>query len=95
MFKFDGLWAGESTFTDLKFIGWDSSTNTCGGKQAAISTNKSPNYHPLTKFLGTEFINTAEDAMFNLRDPPQGWANLDDCGTFTCTGLYNVLVDMD
>ena len=33
--------------------------------------------------------------MFNLRDPPQGWANLDDCGTFTCTGLYNVLVDME
>jgi len=41
------------------------------------------------------FENTAEEAMFNMRDPPQGWANLDDCGTFTCTGLYNVLLEFE
>jgi len=33
--------------------------------------------------------------MFALDAPPQGWANLKDCGTFTCTGLYNVLVKVE
>ena len=32
--------------------------------------------------------------MFRLGDPNPGWANLRDCGIFTCTGLYNVLVEM-
>ena len=31
--------------------------------------------------------------MLALGSPNPGWANLDDCGIFTCTGLYNVLVD--
>lgn len=38
------------------------------------------------------FRDTAEEAMIGLTSPPQGWANLDDCGTFTCTGLYQYLV---
>jgi len=33
--------------------------------------------------------------MFGFGSPAQGWANLSDCGTFTCTGLYNVLVEME
>jgi len=33
--------------------------------------------------------------MFYLDSPMQSWANLNDCGTFTCTGLYNVLIEME
>ena len=40
------------------------------------------------------FEDTAESAMFSFGDPSPGWANLRDCGIFTCTGLYNVLVEM-
>ena len=28
-----------------------------------------------------------------MKDPFPSWANLDDCGVFTCTGLYNVLLE--
>ena len=33
--------------------------------------------------------------MFAFGSPSPGWANLSDCGIFTCTGLYNVLVEME
>lgn len=31
MYKFDGNWGGSSLFTNLKFSGWEASTNACGG----------------------------------------------------------------
>ena len=33
--------------------------------------------------------------MFKLDSPNPGWANPNDCGTYTCTGLYNVLIEME
>jgi len=48
----------------------------------------------LSDFKDTEFVNTDEKAMFSFGDPNPDWANPDDCGDFTCTGLYNVLVEM-
>ena len=30
-----------------------------------------------------------------MASPPQGWANADDCGTFTCTGLYNTVAKFE
>jgi len=29
--------------------------------------------------------------MANLKSPNPGWANIDDCGNFPCTGPYNLL----
>ena len=50
MYGEDGGWGGTSMFKDLKFIGWDSNINQCGASQAAIKTNKTPNYHPIANF---------------------------------------------
>jgi len=33
--------------------------------------------------------------MFGFGSPEEEWANPKECGTFTCTGLYNVLVEME
>ena len=33
--------------------------------------------------------------MFGFGAPDPSWANPTDCGDFTCTGLYNVLVEME
>jgi len=32
--------------------------------------------------------------MFWMASPSPGWANPDDCGPFTCTGLYNTIAKM-
>ena len=94
MYSGGGSWGGTSLFKDITFIGWDKKQQDCGGTQNAIVTNFAhPDYHPLANFLRVEFRNTDKSAMFGFSSPPQGWANLDDCGIFTCTGLYNVLVD--
>jgi hypothetical protein len=98
MYKDSGKWGGSSEFSGCKFIGYDEThqeAQGCENTQHAISTNtKSPNYHPLTEFKLTKFTNTADDAMFHFGDPNPGWINENDCGDFTCTGLYNVLVEM-
>lgn len=92
MFKQGGSWEGSSLFKNIKFIGFDSAFNDCGASQAAITTNfKHPDFHPLANFEMITFMNTDESAMFAFDSPPQSWANLSDCWTFTCTGLYNVL----
>ena len=96
MYASGGSWVGTSLFKDLQFIGFDSSKNTCGGAQAAITTNgASSDYHPVAHFQDIKFKNTDQSALFKFDSPSQGWANLADCGTFTCTGLYNVLVHME
>lgn len=46
-------------------------------------------------FHETKFINTVKAALFHFPSPPQGWANPTDCGTFTCTGLYNAVARFD
>jgi hypothetical protein len=80
---------------DNKFIGYASKTTDCGGAQSAIVTNNAQSdYHPLAKFEGTEFKNVDESAMFGFGSPNEEWANPKECGEFTCTGLYNVLVEM-
>ena len=58
-----------------------------------MTNHKHPDYHPMANFLRIEFQNTDKSAMFAFDSPKPGWANLEACGTFTCTGLYNVLAD--
>lgn len=96
MFAAGGSWGGSSDIRDNKFIGYERKATTCGGEQSAIVTNDiHPDYHPKANFLRTEFNNVDESAMFGFGSPKQGWANHSDCGDFTCTGLYNVLVEME
>lgn len=88
------MW-GKPKMSNLKFIGFDQTTNECGARQAAISTNVQPDIHPIMYFRNAEFINTDQSALFDFDDPPQSWANMSDCWDFTCTGLYNVLVELE
>ena len=96
MFSQGGGWGGTSMFYNNRFIGFDSHISACGGRQAAIGNNHwHPDYHPISHYRQNKFIDTDESGMFLLFTPPQGWANLSDCGTFTCTGLYNSLLRME
>lgn len=96
MFSQGGGWGGSSLFKKNKFIGFDSKYSACGGTQAAIGTNsKHSDYHPIANFRDNIFINTDESALFKFEPPSQGWANGADCGPFTCTALYNVLIKVE
>lgn len=37
----------------------------------------------------------AHEAAFFIEDPPQGWANPSDCVEFTCTGMYNIVIQLE
>ena len=83
-------------FKNIRFIGFDKDTTACGAKQHAIYTNGiHPNYHPKANFAQIRFINTHSDAMVGLQPPNPGWLGIDGCGAeLTCTGLYNLLLEM-
>lgn len=96
MFKQGGGWGGTSMYEGNRFIGYDSRTNHCGSPQMAIGNNlHHSDYHPIAHFRNNKFIDTDESALYYLHTPPKGWANLSDCGTFTCTGLYNSLFKVE
>jgi len=41
------------------------------------------------------FDNVANDAVSYIYDPPAGWAKIDDCGKFPCTGPQNIVMQFD
>ena len=46
------------------------------------------------EFFDNKFTDVADGAMIFIYDSPEVWANLDDCGDFTCTAPQNSLVSM-
>lgn len=52
-------------------------------------------YHPIGHFESIEFRDSDESALIWMFSPSPGWANPDDCGTFTCTGLYNTVAKFE
>jgi hypothetical protein len=47
----------------------------------------------MMEFFDTTF--TDVDVPAFLWDPPGGWANLDDCGDYPCTGPWNALLSFE
>jgi len=43
------------------------------------------------EFFDNKFTDVADGAMIFIYDAPEKWANLDDCGDFTCTAPQNSL----
>jgi hypothetical protein len=43
-------------------------------------------YYPIQEWTDTVFVNIAADNLAYLMSPPAGWAVIDDCGLFPCTG---------
>ena len=71
-------------------------TQDCGAGQFAIIPNGGhAEYHPTVHMRDITFTDTREEAMFYITSPNPKWANLNDCGTFTCTGLYQYLIIME
>ena len=50
-------------------------------------------YYPIQEWKDTVFVNVTSDSLAYLMDPKPGWASMDDCGLFPCTGPKNVLMD--
>lgn len=42
-----------------------------------------------------KFTNVAHEAVVFIQDPKQSWANLEDCVEFTCTGMYNIVIQFE
>jgi hypothetical protein len=46
----------------------------------------------MLNFEDAVFDNVAKDAVAYIYDPPAGWATIDDCGQWPCTGPENIVI---
>lgn len=86
---------GRSKYKNVRLINFTSAQKTCGSRQAAIMPFLSPDYTPYAELTGLIFDNVAREALTYIQDPPQSWANIQDCVEFTCTGMYNIVMHFD
>jgi hypothetical protein len=49
----------------------------------------------MQEFFESTFTNIEEGAFIFMWPPPQGWANLDDCGDFPCTAPINTVASFE
>lgn len=86
---------GQAKYRNLRLINFTTAFKTCGERQAAIMPFLAPDYTPYAEFRALTFDNVAHEAMAYIMDPPQKWANLEDCVEFTCTGMYNIVMHFE
>lgn len=92
LFKSSGAMSGDSLYQNLELIDFPSEFKTCGARQAAIMPFLQPDYTPYAQFDDLLLTNVGHDALTFIENPPQGWANIEDCVEFTCTGMYNIVM---
>lgn len=75
-----------------EFINFAKETSE-GMRQSVLQINEwQSDYVPMHEFFDTKFIDVEDGAMAYFYDPPEAWANLDDCGNYPCTAPKNALV---
>lgn len=85
-------WGGKAVYNRLQFINWNSTTKQGMLNHVFRINEYQSDYAPMMEFHDTVFTNTSGDAMAYIFDPPQGWANVKDCGNFPCTAPLNTIL---
>lgn len=89
----DSSFGSKTEINNVEFIGFKSGTNRCGEMQTIFFLN--PTASDFNNFLtcnNCKFTDIATEAMAYIYDPPSGWAKIDDCGEWPCTGPENVVL---
>lgn len=88
--KTGAKFASSMTLTGNKFYYFNEKTRY-GKKQSIMEQMYTPDYIPLNSLFNSHMIDVEIGALAIFSNPSPGWAVLDDCGDFTCTGLKNSL----
>jgi hypothetical protein len=89
----EGAWGGKAVWNRNRFVGFKSKTLS-GRKNFIIGGSDSQSdYTPIQEMNDNIFDNCEWDSIATLIDPPNSWANIDDCGNFPCTAPKNVMLD--
>jgi hypothetical protein len=92
--KTDACWTGGYSLEGNKFINFDGKTQRGKDLKAFDMNPTSPDFFPIVKGKDNEFIDCDDSGFGNFYDPPEGWANVKDCGNFPCTAPWNILFKM-
>jgi hypothetical protein len=65
----------------------------CGARQRVFGRNPfAADYTPLQEFSRSTFTDVEDAAMAWFEPSPAGWATIDDCGEWPCTGPENLVM---
>jgi hypothetical protein len=82
-----GTWWVKVNYTGMTLNDFTSQETSCGAKQTVFGLNSSaPDYSDMVNMIDTTINNVATEALAYIFDPKEGWATIDDCGEWPCTG---------
>jgi hypothetical protein len=91
-YKSYASWFSTAFLDTVQILNFKSAKTACGSRQTAFAINFSAADHiPIHNLNAIKFTNVAFDAVIFIYNPPQGWANIDDCGEWPCTAPSNVV----
>jgi hypothetical protein len=80
-------WWVKVNYTGLSLNDFTSQVTSCGAKQTVFGLNYSaPDYVDMINMIDSTINNVATEALAYIFDPLPGWANISDCGEWSCTG---------
>jgi hypothetical protein len=86
-----GVWDAEAELSGLIINNFKARTK-CGGRQQVFTIMEfASDYIPPHTFDNIVFNEVENDAFGWFMDPPERWANVDDCIDFPCTAPSNLL----
>jgi hypothetical protein len=86
-----GSWGTKIWLKRNRFEGFSKTTRE-GLRQSVMQVSEHQyDYVPMNEFFDNTFVDVQDGAFIFIYDPPQKWANIDDCGDFPCTAPLNVL----
>lgn len=87
-----GTWNQKAVIENVTFSNFKTETTACGAAQRVFGINQyGSDIVPMHYFTGVNFVNVKYEALISIFDPPQGWANLDDCCEWPCTMPSNIV----
>jgi len=84
-------WGTKVELHRIQFINFKATTAEGMQQRAFTLSSTAPDYIPMQEFYDTTFDNCEEASLGFFYNPPQGWANIADCGEFPCTAPKNAL----
>jgi hypothetical protein len=92
----DSSWGLKGYYENVDFVNFADVNTYCGGQQRTIEISSSgSDIVPWTEFRYTRFTDVENEAVAYIMDPPSGWANTADCGSFPCTAPENILITFE
>lgn len=87
-----GAMHGQIHYENVKFYDFKQTLESGSTTRMFTFMEHTPDFLPPTTFKNFQFIDSDQNALADLFDPPSKWAIIKDCGNFPCTAPHNTFI---